>query len=88
LLGGIVQTAAANAGMGQARGLGQITRVVVILFASAIALEKFFSSVIIQATFTIVVAAVAFALALAFGLGCKDIAGKTMADFLDKIRRR
>ena len=88
LVGSIVQTTAANAGIGQARGLGQITRVVVILFSSVVALEKFFSSVIVQTTFTIVVAAIAFGLALAFGLGCKDIAGKYVGDFIDKVRRR
>ncbi len=88
LVGGIVQTAAANAGVGQAKAMGQISRVVVIIFAVAVALEKFFSSVVIQATFSIVVAAVAFGMALAFGLGCKDIAGKYVGDFLDKLRRR
>lgn len=88
LMGGIVQTAAANAGIGQAKGLGQIARVVVVIFSVAVALEKFFSSVIVQTTFSIVVAAVAFGLALAFGLGCKDIAGKYVGDFLDKLRRR
>lgn len=88
LVGGVVQTAAANVGIAQARGLGQIVRVVVIVFATVIALEKFFSSVIIQTTFTIVLSAVAFAAALAFGLGCKEIAGKTVSDFIDKISGR
>ncbi len=88
LVGGIVQTAAANVGIAQAKGLGQISRVVVIIFAAAIALEKFFSSVIIQTTFTIVVGAVAFGAALAFGLGCKEIAGKAIADFIEKVKGR
>lgn len=86
VVSGSVQTAAANMGIGQARALGQIARVVVIIFAVAVALEKFFSSIIIQTTFTIVVAAVAFGAALAFGLGCKDIAGRAVGDFLDKLR--
>lgn len=88
LVGAAIQTSVANAGMSQAKGLGQIARVVVIIFASAVALEKFFSSMIIQTTFSIVVAAIAFGTALAFGLGCKDIAGKTVGDFIDKLRRR
>ncbi len=88
LVGGIVQTAAANAGISQAKGLGQISRVVVIIFAVVVAVEKFFSSIIVQATFTVVLAAVSFGFALAFGLGCKDIAGRAVADFLDKIRGR
>ena len=88
LVSGIVQTGAANVGITQAKALGQITRVVVVIFATAIALEKFFSSVIIQTTFTIVVGAVAFGAALAFGLGCKELAGKTAADFVDKLKGR
>lgn len=88
LIGGVVQTAAANAGVGQAKGLGQVARVVVIAFAVVVALEKFFSSVIIQNTFQTVVAAVCFGLALAFGLGSKELVGKYVADFIDKVKRR
>ena len=88
LVSGIVQTAAANAGISQAKGLGAIARIAVIVFASAIALEKFFSSVIIQTTVAIVTAAIAFGAALAFGLGCKDIAGDFMNDFIKKVRGR
>lgn len=86
VVSGIVQTATANMGVTQARGLAQITRVAVLIFAVAIALEKFFSSMIVQATFTIVLSAVAFGAALAFGLGCKDLAGRSVADFLEKLR--
>ena len=86
VVSGLVQTATANMGVTQAKGLAQIARVVVIIFAAAVALEKFFASMIIQATFTIVLSAVAFGSALAFGLGCRDIAGKAVGDFLDKIR--
>jgi len=88
LVSGIVQPAAANAGMSQAKGLGAIARVAVIIFSTAIALEKFFNSVIIQTTVAIVTAAIAFGAALAFGLGCKDIAGDFMADFIKKVRGR
>ena len=81
----VVQTAAANAGMVQAKAMGQITRVVVILFAAAVALEKFLSSTIIQTTFNTVVMAFAFGAALAFGLGCKDLAGRAVQDFINKL---
>lgn len=86
VVSGLVQTSTANMGVTQARGLAQIARVVVIIFAVAVALEKFFASMIIAQTFTIILSAVAFGSALAFGLGCKDIAGKAVGDFLDKIR--
>ena len=85
VVNGVVQTAAANAGIAQARGLGSIAQVTVIIFAVAVALEKFLNSMIIQTAFNTVVMAVAFAAALAFGLGCKDIAGKAVKDFIDKI---
>lgn len=88
VVGGIVQTAAANAGVSQARALSQISRMAVIIFAVAVALEKFFSSMIIQTTFTIVLTAVGLGFALAFGLGCKDIAGRAVSDFFDNIRGR
>ena len=88
MLGATVQTAAANAGIGQAKGLGQIVRMVVVIFASIVALDKFFSSVIIQTTFTIVIAAIAFGTALAFGLGCQSLAGRFASEFIDKVRRR
>ena len=85
LVSGVVQTAAANAGMGQAKALGQIARMVVIIFSSAVALEKFLSSTIIQTTFNTVVMAFAFGAALAFGLGCKDLAGRTVQDFVNRL---
>ena len=85
LVSGIVQTAAANAGVVQARALGQIARVVVVVFAAAVALEKFLNSMIIQTTFNTVVMAVSFGAALAFGLGCKDLAGRAVQDFIDKL---
>ncbi|MCM8794666.1 MAG: hypothetical protein NC819_02545 [Candidatus Omnitrophica bacterium] len=88
LVGGLVQTASANAGITQAKGLGQVARVVVIVFATVIALEKFFKSVVVETTFIIIVAAVSFGLALAFGLGCKDLVGKMVADFIANLKRR
>jgi len=85
VVSGVVQTAAANAGVTQARALGQIARVAVIIFSMAVALEKFLSSTIIQTTFNTVVMAFSFGAALAFGLGCKDIAGRAVQDFLNKL---
>lgn len=85
LVSGVVQTVAANAGVGQAKALGQIARVVVVIFAAAVALEKFLSSTIIQSTFNTVVMAFAFGAALAFGLGCKDLAGRAVQDFVNRL---
>ena len=86
VVNGVVQTAAANAGIAQAKGLGSIAQVTVIIFSIAVALEKFLNSMIIQTAFNTVIMAVAFGAALAFGLGCKDIAGRAVEDFIDKVR--
>ena len=86
VVNGVVQTAAANAGIAQAKGLGSIAQVTVIIFSFAVALEKFLNSMIIQTAFNTVIMAVAFGAALAFGLGCKDIAGRAVEDFIDKVR--
>lgn len=84
VVSGVVQTAAANAGVSQARGLGQLARATVIIFAVVVALEKFLSSVVIQTAFNTVIMGVALAFGLAFGLGCKDIAGRAVSEFIQK----
>ena len=35
--------------------------------------------------FLIILGAISFALALAFGLGCKDLAGRWVADLVDRL---
>jgi len=87
LLGSLVQTVSANAGIHQARLLGQVTRVALIVFAIEVALEKFIGTTTLHTQLNIVIAAVAFGAALAFGLGCKDLAGRWVADAVEKLRR-
>jgi hypothetical protein len=43
---------------------------------------------LIKMTVTIVLASAGLATALAFGLGCKDIAGRFLGDLIDKIKRK
>lgn len=89
LLGTVIRTAASNAGITQARLLGQITQTVVIIFAAVIALQQLkIQTTIILNVINIIVAAVGLALGLAFGLGCKDIAGKALADFLERLKKK
>lgn len=87
LVGSLVQTLSANAGVAQARLLGQITRVVLLIFAIEVALEKFIGVTTLHMQLNIVIAAIAFGVALAFGLGCKDLAGRFMADLIERVRR-
>ncbi len=86
VLAGVVRTAASNAGIKQARLLGQITQVVVVIFAAVIALEQLnIGKIIIASAVQIVLAALGLGLAIAFGVGCKDIAGKYVSDLIKKL---
>lgn len=87
LLSNIVQTAANNAGVSQSKLLGKIVEIVVAIFVVAIALEQLsIGTRIIDLTITIVLGAIGLALALAFGLGCRDAAGKAIEDLVDKLK--
>lgn len=89
LIGTVVLTAAANAGIGQSKLLGKIVETVVVIFAIAISLEQLRIGVeIVRLTVTIVLASLGLALALAFGLGCKDLAGKFLDDTIDKLKSK
>lgn len=89
ILSSIVQTAANNAGIGQSALLGKIVETVVMIFAVVIALEQLgIAADLIKMTITVVLASAGLAAALAFGLGCKDMAGKFLGDLVEKIKRR
>lgn len=86
-LAGVVRTTASNAGVGQSRLLGQLTQTVVVIFAIAIALEQLnVGKIIVASAVQITLAAVGLGLALAFGLGCKDIAAKYMSELINKLK--
>jgi hypothetical protein len=88
LLRNIVQTAANNAGLSEVKLLGKIVEVVVIIFAVAMALEQLnIGARIIDLAITVVLASVGLGFALAFGLGCKNIAEKFLAELIDKIKK-
>jgi hypothetical protein len=89
LLRNIVQTAANNAGLSQANLLSKIVDIVIIIFTIAIALEQLnIGARIIELITTIVLSAMGLAVALAFGLGCKDIAAKFVSDLLNSIKSK
>lgn len=88
LLRNIVRVAANNAGISQAGLLSSICEVVVMVFAVAIALEQLqIGGRIIDLTISIVLGSFGLGFALAFGLGCKDIVGKSVGDFLSKLKK-
>ena len=80
-LGAIVRTAASNAGLSAANGLGNVALYSVIFFSGAIALIQLgIGAEIVSAAFEIAFGAAALALALAFGLGGREAA----AEYLKK----
>lgn len=89
IMGAIVKTAIANAGIGHGNALSKVVQVVIMVFAAAIALEQLqIGTAIITMTFNIVLAAVGLAIAIAFGLGCKEMAGRFIGDVVDKLKKK
>ncbi|MDD5154988.1 MAG: hypothetical protein PHF11_00685 [Candidatus Omnitrophica bacterium] len=89
LLRNIVQTAASNAGLSQANLLSRIVDAVIIVFTIAIALEQLnIGARIIELITMVVLGAMGLAAALAFGLGCKDIAAKFVSELLNNIKSK
>ena len=86
-LAATIRTAAGNVGMGQSQLLSQVVQTVVISFAAVAALQQLQIQLVGQ-TFLIILSAVAFGLALAFGLGCKDLAGRWVGDLIDQVSKR
>ena len=81
LLSAVVHTAASNAGLTTAEGLGKAALYAIIIFSGAIALIQLgIGEEIVASAFKITFGCTALALALAFGLGGKEMA----ADYLKK----
>ena len=89
ILRNIVLTAANNAGLGQGKILGKVVEIIIILFAIFVALEQLNIGIrITELTLAIVLGSIGLGLALAFGLGCRDIAGKFVSEFADKLKKK
>jgi len=89
ILRNIVITAANNAGLSQTRLLSKVVEVIVIAFSIFVALEQLKIGIrITELTLSIILGAVGLGLALAFGLGCKDIAGKFVNELIEKVKSK
>lgn len=89
LMKNIVQTAANNAGLSQSKLLAQIVETIVIAFAVFVGIEQLGIGIhITELTISIVLGSVGLGLALAFGLGCKDIAGKFVAELVERLKKK
>ncbi|KPK97365.1 MAG: hypothetical protein AMJ95_09435 [Omnitrophica WOR_2 bacterium SM23_72] len=89
LLRNIVKTAASNAGISHAQLFSKLVEIIVIVFSIVIALEQLNIAIqITQVTLAIILGAIGLGLALAFGLGCRDIAGRAVNDFIEKLKKK
>jgi hypothetical protein len=87
-VGAVVRTSASNAGIKKAKLLGQVSQTLLVIFAAIIAIEQLnIATALIALAVNVILAAVGLGIALAFGLGCKDIAGKYMQDVLNNLKR-
>ena len=82
-----VRTAAGNAGVSQSYLLGEVVQTVVIIFSGVAALKQLGIQFVGEA-FLIILAAVSFGAALAFGLGCKEIAGRWVSELTEQLSSR
>ena len=89
LLSAVIRTAASNAGLSAADGLGKTAFVAIIFFSSAIALVQLgIGAEVVSAAFVILFGAGALAAAIAFGLGGKELATEYLKRWLtEKISK-
>jgi len=84
-----VRTAATNAGIAQSRMLGQIAQIAIVVFSVAIAAEQLeIGTRVISSALNILLGAIGLAIALAFGLGCKDMAAKSLHEWIEKTKSK
>ena len=89
ILKNIIITAANNAGFGQGKVLAKAVEVIIVVFAVFVGLEQLNIGIrITELTLGIILGSIGLGLSLAFGLGCKDIAGKFVNDALDKLKKK
>jgi hypothetical protein len=85
LVSGIVRVAAGNANLPKPEMFAGVSRWAIIIFAVTISLEQLgIASLLVTATFNIILGGVCLALAIAFGLGGKD----TVAKYLEELKQK
>ena len=88
LVASVVRTATANVGFAQSGILGKVAQVAIVVFTILIALEALNIGKILTSAMNIVLGAIGLGVALAFGLGCKDIAADFVADIIAKLKKK
>ncbi|WP_026100239.1 mechanosensitive ion channel [Fortiea contorta] len=78
-----------SSGNPQARVLAQVARIAIIALVSAMALQQIgVASDIVNLAFGLLLGAIAVAIALAFGLGGRDIARQQVQEWLDSFKNK
>lgn len=78
-----------SAGDRQAQILGQVARIAIIIFVSALALQQIgIATEIVNLAFGLLLGAIAVAIALAFGLGSRDIASQQVRELIDSFKQK
>jgi hypothetical protein len=78
-----------SSGDRQAQILGQVARIAIIVFVSALALQQIgIASEIVNLAFGLLLGAIAVAIALAFGLGSRDIARGQVQELLESFKQK
>ena len=76
-------------GSGQAKILAQATRIAILIFVGAMALQQMgVAPDIVNLAFGLLMGAIAVAIALAFGLGGREVAADQLRDWLNDFRQR
>jgi hypothetical protein len=82
-----VRTTAANAGIRQARSLGQATQLIIGILVFVEALKQLgIDTSLVDLILKGIIFALALGVGLAVGLGCKDLAGRQVNQFVDSFR--
>lgn len=88
-LANFAETIARNAAMGNPAFLGRTIKYVGNVLVATMALDQLgWGSSILSTVFQVILAAAAFGAALAFGLGCKDMARRAAENFLRNLKER
>jgi hypothetical protein len=81
---GVVRVAAGNAAIANADRVGQVAFYAIAIFAVSMALQQLgIAAELVLSAFSILFGAACLALAIAFGLGAKDVAGGLVKTWLD-----
>ena len=82
-----VRTAASNSGILQAHLLGQAVQTIVVIFAVVASLQQL-QIQFVGEVFLLILAGLSLGSAIAFGLGCKDLAGRWVSSVIEELRAR